>query len=424
MNKKLVSLGVSVLLTVGASAQVITNTVSIGASYANQKWYSLANGEVGAAQSKDNWDIAFEITGYSSAILANTQKTGFALYNAPYKLADYATLDTAGISSWKTLQNSDTTWNVGAFNKGADLSDAFDLGWGVYDMSTHYVNGDSCFVIKLSATSYKKLKIVSLANGIYTFEYANINGTNSFTQTITKATYTGKNFVYADLTANTIIDREPVSSSWDLVFGRYTAMLMAPTLTPYAVVGIAQNKGVTVAQAENVANPSSYSNWSTESYKTNITTIGHDWKTVNMSTSAWNIVNDTVYFVKDKVGDIWKVRPISFGGSANGDFVFSKEKMGSFTGIANTKGTVVSEVMVYPNPSNGFNTTLLFSNKAAQNVSVSIIDMTGKVLSTEALQVSEGITTHALNTGELSPGIYFVTLNSGSYSSSQKLIIQ
>lgn len=423
MNKKLFSFGVAALLTAGASAQIITNTVSIGASYANQKWYSLANGEVGTSQSKDNWDIAFEITGYSSAILANTQKTGFALYNAPYKIADYATLDTAGISSWKMMYNSDTTWNVGAFNTGADLSDAFDLGWGVYDMSTHYVNGDSCFVIKLSATSYKKLKIVSLANGIYTFEYANINGTNSFTQTITKSSYTGKNFVYADLTANTLIDREPVSSSWDLVFGRYTAMLMMPSATPYPVVGIAQNKGVTVAQVDNVANPSSYSNWSTASYKTNITTIGHDWKTVNMSTSAWNIVNDTVYFVKDKLGDIWKVRPISFGGSSTGDFVFSKEKMGTMTGIADTKGTVISQVMVYPNPSHGANTTLLFSNQTAQNVSVSIVDMNGKVLSTEALQVAEGMNSHILNTAGLSSGIYFVKLNSGSYSSTQKLII-
>ena len=177
-------------------AQVVIDTVSVGAGYINQKWYSLQNDEQGTAQSKDNWDIAFEITGASASILVNTQKTNFALYKAPYSISNYATVDTTGISNWPILYNSDTTWAVGALNKGANPSNAYDLGWGVYDINTHIVSGDSCYVIKLSATSYKKIKLVNLSGGIYTFEYANINGTSSQTATVNKSNYTGKNFAY------------------------------------------------------------------------------------------------------------------------------------------------------------------------------------------------------------------------------------
>jgi len=421
MNKTLVSLGVFALCSSALVAQ-ITGTVSVGAGYANHKWYSLENGEVGT-QSKDNWDLAFEITGFSSAVLANTQKLNFAVYNAPFEIADYSILDTVGITTWPMQYNSDTSWAVGALNKGADLSNPFDLGWGVYDVNTHFVMGDSCFVVKISATSYKKLKIVSLANGAYTFEFADLNGSNSHIQTITKSVYSGKNFVYVDLTSNTIIDREPVSSSWDLMFGRYTGFVNAPAPTPYPVVGIMQNKGVTVAQANNVTSPATFNTWAGETYNTNITTIGHDWKTIDITTSTWKIVNDTVYLVKDKSGSIWKVHPISFGGSANGNYVFSKEKLSASTVGINEAGKAISQVAVYPNPSHGLNTILIFSNEKNQTVSVSIVDINGKVISNSTLETTEGLTTHQLPIQNLEAGIYFVKLNTGSYLTTQKLII-
>ena len=425
MKKQLFSLGIFTLLTVGATAQIIIDTVSVGPNYASQKWYSLQNDEV-ATQSKDNWDLAFEITGFSSAVYANTQKTNFAVYNAPFEINDYGILDTTGISSWPMMFNSDTTWTIGALNKGADPSDPFDMGWGVYNMSTHFVVGDSCFVIKLSSSSYKKLRIISLASGVYTFEYANLNGTNSFTQTIAKSTYPGKNFAYADLTANMVIDREPVSANWDLTFGRYTAFVNAPAPTPYPVVGIMSNKGVSVAQANNVSGPVTYSNWASQVYNTDITTIGHDWKTVDISTSTWKVVNDTVYFVSDKYSNIWKVRPISFGGAGNGDFIFSKEKMyaTSTVGVTENGKAAVSQMLLYPNPASGSSTNLVFSNKKAQSVSVSIVDMTGKLISTTSVETAEGVTVHNLSIAGIQAGVYFVKVDTGNSSTIQKLIIQ
>jgi hypothetical protein len=424
MNKTLLSLTLFSAFAFTGTSQTIIDTVSVGAGYSNQKWYSLQNDEQGT-QPKDNWDIAFEISGTAASILANVQKANYAVYRAPYSVAQYSTLDTAGISTWPMLYNSDTTWSGGAFNRGAVLSNAFDLGWGVYNLSTHIVTGDSCFVIKLSATSYKKIKIVDLNGGVYNFEYSNIDGTNSQVQSIAKSNYTGKNFAYFDLTNNVALDREPATATWDLTFVKYMSFVPAGggTYTPYGVTGVLSNKGVTVAQANDVASPVSYNNWASHTFNTAINEIGYDWKEINMSTFAWDIKMDTVYFVKAKTGDIWKLRFTKFSGSTAGNFILSKEKL-STVGIQDLKGNV-SQVSLYPNPSTGSTTTLLFATETElSNVSVSISDMTGRLVSSESISVKAGLNQFQLNTASLNNGIYFIQLNAGTNTSTQKLIKQ
>lgn len=425
MKKSLLSMGVLALSTLTTQAQIIIDTVSVGASYANHKFYSLRDDEQGT-QAKDNWDIAFETTGYAAAVFANTQKAAFAVYRAPYSIANYGAIDTAGITNWPVLHNSDQTWDVGAFNRGAIASNASDLGWGIYDQSTHFIMGDSCFVVKLSATSYKKLKIVSLISGVYTFEYANINGASSQTATITKSDYSGKNFAYFDMTSNTAINREPISSSWDLMFGRYVAFVQAgPSVAPYPVVGVLANKGVQVLQVNNDPTPSTTnaSGFPLSMFSNNISTIGHDWKTVNINTNTWSIVADTLYFVADKKGDIWKMRFSAFGGSSNGNYIFSKENM-LITGINNVSGKEVSKFTLFPNPSNGENVALLFSTEQQANVSISVVDVNGRVISSEDVHVEGGLSKHTVTTNNLSSGVYFVKVNAGGNSSTQKLIVQ
>lgn len=421
MKKKLLSLGIILMAAVQVNAQaIIVDTVSVGAAYANQKWYSLKNDEQGA-QSKDNWDIAFEISGYTGSILGNVQKTNFAVYKAPYKIADYATIDTTGIRNWPMVYNSDTTWSVGAFNYGANASNPMDLGWGVYNTTTHIITGDSTYVVKLSPTSYKKLKLIDLNGGVYSFEYANIDGTNSQSKTITKSSFTGKNFIYFDMTSNANVDREPASANWDLTFVKY--MSYAPTI--YAVTGILSNKGVTVAQANNVTAPATYTTYSAHTFTTTMNAIGHDWKSINMTTFLWDIPADTVYFVKAKDGDIWKLRFKAFGGSSGataGNTVLSKQKLTSASvGIADVKGNIAASVIVFPNPASSV-ANLLFSAEGESTVSATITDVTGKTVAQQTINVTAGLNQHALNISDLQTGVYFIHLNGGSYSVTQKLI--
>ncbi len=387
-------------------AQVITDTVSMNAGYSTQKWYSLQNDEQGVAQAKDNWDIAFEITGYTASILANTQKANFILYKAPYSISNYATIDTAGINNWEHLYNSDTTWAIGAFNKGANANNGSDLGWGVYDLNTHIITGDSCYVIKLSNTSYKKIKIENLAGGIYTFSYADINGANANTATIDKTTYSGKNFAYYNLTSNTAMDREPAASTWDLTFTKYTTFIPSP----YGVTGVVSNKGVTVAQANDVVSPATYNNYAAHTPETAINTIGYDFKYFNLSANAWQLSTDTVYFVKSRQGDIWKLRFTGFGGSSNGNFIFSKEKLTSVS-INDINNNTVAKLSVYPNPSLGNQTNVIYSIEQAANVAnITVYNTAGVQLHSSQLSTVAGMYNYQLNTTNYIEGIYIIKL--------------
>lgn len=413
--KKILLTPICVLSLCTLQAQITIDTVSTGAGYANQIWYSLENDEEGSAP-MNNWDIAFDVSGFGSSIHINSV-IGTTLWKYPSAdTSGWATLDTTGISTWPKLYNSDTSWSVGAFDKGIVISNPFDLGWGIYNPVTHIVAGDSLFVIKLSNGSYKKLWIKSLSSGVYTFIYADINGSNLQNASLSKASYTGKNFGYYSLQTNSAVDREPLSANWDLVFTQYTAFIPSA----YTVAGILHNKGITTAQVEPIANPNTFTNWSSQSYNTAINEIGYDWKTYN---GIWTIDDSLVYFVKTNSGDIWKIIPIGFGGSSNGNYIFSKEKL-STAGINNIIGNAKAGLSIYPNPASGGYATVIYNfENFISSAVLNIYDLTGKKIYSDKLNTSTGLHTYNLNTSTFKSGIYFVIIEFEGSRIQQKLII-
>jgi hypothetical protein len=410
----------------GLSLQVLqaqeTVSVSVGAGYQNQTWYSLQNG-VQATQAKDNWDLGFEITGYSASIIANTQKPNFVLYKAPFSVLQWNGLDTTGISTWKPLYNSDSSWALGALNTTANLSNQFDLGWGLYDLNTHFVVGDSCYVLKLSTTGYKKLMIDNLANGAYNFTFADLDGSNEQQATIAKSAYTGKNFAYFNLTENKALDREPSTTAWDLTFTRYTAMLSSGgTTIPYPVVGILQNKGVTVAQANNVTDVATYNAYTSHTFATAINEIGSDWKGFDLNSNQWLIVRDTCYFVKDKSNKIWKLLFTGFSGSATGDFRFTKEAL-TTTAIVDHHGVETARFAVYPNPAVGDQLEVLFGAEVLNAaLEASIVDMNGTIHAMKQISLTAGLSRLQMDVSALQPGVYCVAVKTNHETFVQKFV--
>ncbi len=397
------------------NAQVTIDTVSVGAGYANQIWYSLPNDNQGSA-AKNNWDLAFDCGGQGGAIHINSI-TGTTLWGYPKAdTSGWATVDTSGIKTWATRWNSDTSWSEGAFNRYANASNPYDMDWGIYSMITHYVTGDSLYIIKLASGTYKKLWIVQLANGIYSFRYANLDGTSDTPAQIVKATYTGKNFAYYSIQNNTALDREPLSANWDLVFTQYTTFIPSA----YTVTGILHNNGVAVAQAEPISTPTAYVNYGAHSFNTAINEIGYDWKTF---TTSFVIDDSLVYFVKRSNGDIWKIIPTGFGGSSTGNFIFSKEKIFS-TGITEP-GTFSASMVVYPNPCTGGNTNIIYNLETpASAVLLNVYDLSGRNIFSDELNSGEGFFTYKLNTSVINTGIYIVSVTVDGRTMQQKLIIQ
>lgn len=399
------------------NAQVIKDTVSVGAGYANQVWYSLQNDDQGSSP-KNNWDLAFGIGGMGYSIYTNSA-TGTTLWPFAKKdTAGWATLDTAGIKTWPTQWNSDTSWVKGAFDRYANPNDQYDLGWGKYSIITHTVTGDSLYVIKLANNSYKKLWIQSLISGVFTIRFANLDGSDDVITQITKAPYSTKNFVYYSIQNKAIVDREPAKTAWDLTFTQYTTFIP----TAYTVTGILHNIAVRVADVRQVNDPSTYTSWPNHTLKSAINEIGYDWKTFSLSTNTYTIEDSLVYFVKSG-NDIWKVIPTGFGGSANGNFMFTKEKL-KVTGIEDVRGNTAASLSVYPNPSNGENTTVVYNlENDAQTAVLKVIDLSGRTVYMEALKNNSGLYTTTLNLSGFNAGMYILNLEVDGNHTQQKLII-
>lgn len=399
-------------------AQAVIDTVIVGNGYANNIWYSLADDNV-ASQPYNNWDIALAPSvnpnsGLASAALFN-YKSG-TLYAIPgSNPANFATIDTAGMVAAGPLYNSDLTWSAGAFNNTPSLG-TYDYGWGTYDMNTHSgIAANRVFVIKYTNGTYKKLVIDLSFSAGYTIKYANLDNTGLQTQAIALTPYASKNFVYYSLSNNAIVDREPASESWDLTFLQYNTDLGGGTM--YPVAGILQNHGVEIAEVHPVNNPATYIDWASQTFSDEINTIGYNWKNAGMS--GVTIEDSTVYFIKAKTGDIWKVIMTGFisGASGNGSYIFSKQKL--TTASVNELEENVT-MIVYPNPAKE-NVSLVLDNKS--NATIAIYNVLGALVYTTDV-AGNGLQTVNVPVNELNNGIYHVTCTSNGKTVSQKMLVQ
>lgn len=300
-----------------------TIKINMGAGYQTDVYYSFANGVV-KTEPRLNWDIAFQSSPRNSSIITNGG-ADVKLYTYPYaKINGWDDVDISDLSNWKPMYNSDTSWIYSAFEQHA-LGHP-DYGWGVYNTTTHDIVGDSIFVIQLTDKTWRKLKIekkLSVKNK-YLFTYANIDGSNEVKDSIDLNNYLDRNFGYYSLVDSKALDREPISVSWDVLFTKYIEMV--PTneggFSPYAVVGVLQNMAVKAAQINNKdANNQSYN---ANDFKTDIHTIGSDWKSFDMNSYTYNLVKDTSYFVKTKENKIYHIVFTGFEGSQTGKLKFNQ----------------------------------------------------------------------------------------------------
>ncbi|MEZ5083046.1 MAG: hypothetical protein R2750_06320 [Bacteroidales bacterium] len=234
----LVTLFFTSLISSKAIGQMQQDSVEMGPGYANDIYYSMQDGFISSVDRK-NWDLGFYTSAWSAGIIIN-DGNGAELYLYPNAdTSGWMSVDTTGLSTWTVLYNSVDDCEMGAFNineKGHP-----DYGWGVYNTINHDVVGDSLYIIKLmngSDAMYKKLWIerkISIQN-TYIFKYADLDGSNEHQETLVATPYTSKNFIYYSLQTNEVLDREPNSDSWDILFTKYNTILEEGS--PYIVTGV------------------------------------------------------------------------------------------------------------------------------------------------------------------------------------------
>lgn len=415
--KRLLPILLGVFGTCFAYGQSIIDSISLGQGYAHQAYYSLSDGEVSNVDNT-NWDIAFDMSGFGSTLRRNGSQ-GVEVYVYPNQDSSGwgSQLDTTGISGWRQLYDSDTSWANGAFSSTANSGDPFDLGWGVYNPTTHHVNGDSIFLVKLANGTLKQLHLIKLASSEYTFRHANLDGSNPVNSSISKSDYTGKNFVYYSLGNDQVIDREPANDTWDLVFSGYVGEVFPGTW--YGVTGVLQNVGVTAAKAHPVNDPGTYVDYAAHILQSEMNTIGYDWKTFDLVTYSYLIEDSLAYFVQDLDGSIWRVVCTGFSGSTSGNFYFEKELI---TTVDIEAAAVAKTFGMYPNPVPNAEVTLTFE-LAEGEADLAIFDLNGTVVRSQKL-VGHGFQKKTISLNGLAKGIYMVSLSARGAKIHRKLIIQ
>lgn len=415
--KKITAFLTAITFVGGLSAQVITDTVHTNPSYANDNYYTLSDGNQYTVN-RTNWDLAFAsdgMGGQATTIRINGG-IGTELYVYSNDTSDWSALDTTGFNwSQNQLFNSDESWEIGAFDN-MTLFGPFDVGWGNYNSSTHNILGSRLYILKLSNGTYRKIVIDGLIGGVYSFRYAELTGANQTVGVVTKTNHVGKDFGYYSILNNTHLDREPASSSWDLVFTKYITMLALNTY--YPVTGVLAHQDARIAQVGNVNNV--YTEPHTgHTYDSLINVIGYDWKSWNGS--SYDIEDSLVYFVQNQNNHIFRLVFTDFTGSSTGEYHLDREQI-TGVGIDELIENTNTILNIYPNPTSS-NVTVTF-NAVTYNTNISLFDLTGKEVLSQQLNVSKGLNQQNLTLNNLKQGIYFLRITSGTNTSTQKLIIK
>ncbi|MBE0639799.1 MAG: T9SS type A sorting domain-containing protein [Bacteroidales bacterium] len=298
-------------------ANLVNDTISMGPGYTNDVFYSLENGTV-KTEPRNNWDLAFYTVRWSAGVMIN-DGMGVVLYTYPYSdTTGWQTMDVTDIESWKPVYNSDTIWEEGAFN--ANSLEHPDYGWGVYNMVTHDVIGDSLFVLQLADGSLKKIWIQrkNSTSNTYYFKYANIDGSGEVAEVLNVNDFTDKHFVYYSISNQSVVDREPSMESWDILFSRFMGTTFDNEGNPsrYPVVGVLNNPMAGSNRFQPVGQD--FEDWNSLPMIFERSVIGHDWKQFDMELFQWLLADDLVYFVKTVQEDVYKLTFDYFGGTSNG----------------------------------------------------------------------------------------------------------
>lgn len=413
MNKKLTNFILFSCLFNVLIAQ--NNQISLNPGYTHQSFYSMQNGEILNITNND-WDIAFSTDAFSSTIRINDGQ-GVELYT--YQDGDTSAWNMINSSTTNILTspmyNSDTSWDYGAFGVN-QASGMMDYGWGVYNIVTHHIVGDSLFIIKTVDGNWKKLWLDKKAGGTYEFKYADLDGANEISTSVPASNYSNKRFIYYSLSQDLIIDREPALSSWDITFTKYITPVQG---TPYGVTGALSNQGIKIADATNITSPFTYVDYNAHTFSQEINTIGYNWKTFDMSSFTYTLDNDRCFFIKDYNQNVWRIIFTQFDGSSTGNIEFNTQSLSStsVSNIANTNNSL----NIYPNPANNQDISIIYE-AVENNVSLKISDISGRVVYSNILP-GGGLKRYSIPSYYFDKGVYIVSLNINNNILTDRLII-
>lgn len=406
----------SILLGFTANAQTAAS-ITMGPQYANQVYYKMSN-QATNAYPNASWDISFLRTSMFAFATRINDSRNIEVYQASANIADWATIDVAQVANWTRLYNSDTQWDLGAFDNGTAT-----YGWGEYNPGNHHVTGAIIFVLKYENGTFRKFKIDDFFNG-YTFTYSTwaSGAWSADTQVVLgNATNPTNKFNYYSIENNTAVVAEPASTDWDFVFTRYKTDYFGDNSFWQDVTGVLHHPDIEVA--ENVE-PSGTPDVTNLTFVEDINAIGYDWKTFNMSNFTYTINTDKSYYVKYANGTVYRLKFNSFVGSSTGVITFNHEDVTDLLGSETFANNATFGV--YPNPSVDKKINVVYELPAGNTDknTVTIFNLTGAKVFEKQIGSASGFFNQEIDLGSLNSGVYVLQFQSGDYSTTKKIVLQ
>lgn len=407
MKTKITLLIFNIVCVLGLHAQEVIG-VSMGPSYAYDIYYSLENG-ITASTERTNWELAFSTNAYETNIRINSGNS-VALYEVSTDLSEWNTITSLSSNSVQ-LRNSNTDWAQGAFvvNNAGNLN----YGWGDYNPETHIIEASRIYIITYGSIT-KKMRINSLQMGLYNFTIANLDGSSEQEVSLNVNPYNNKKFIYYSLQNMEVIDREPPSNSWDLLFTKYEEDLnndIADPLNyeqPYTVTGVLSNGNLIGQYEGSISDNLSILEQDTTR---NINTIGFDWKQFS---GSYVMTADRSYFIADQDEDqVYKIIFNSFAGQSSGNLSFELIQVEE---LLNEKEYMNSALVnVFPNPSSG---AFYLEYNSSSPVKITVTNLRGQTISSQIINESTW-----MDLSDQAQGFYFIQLNGKEINTVKKVSV-
>lgn len=415
MLKQLFFISALAVSTISATAQLVSDSVTMGPGYSNQVFYQLSTGNKTMASSTD-WDLQFFSSLFSASIRVNN---GFdvELYQAASTDTTNFATSTLDTSTLTILRDGYATWETDAFT--SQSTGHPNYGWGKYQGLGNLV-GFKVYAIKLTSGVFKKIWIKEFkTSGELTFTVADLDGSNSFTKTLNRTGYSSKRHFYYDIENDSVYDSEPLKNEWELVFRKYSDQA-GPGF--YNVTGALTNDGLAIAQVNNTPIADAKANWNLHTYDSTINIIGYDWKSFNMGTFSWDITDSLSFIMKDYNGDVYQLVFSGTTGAGTGKMYFTKEL---FSTVSLEENSPVLNVGVFPNPAQSFLTINFELENTNIPTQIRLLDINGRqVKSITSNFMNSGVNQINTDVSDLKQGIYLLQITAGNKSITKRVVKQ
>ncbi len=288
---------------------VASTVIPMTKDYHVQVYFNLNQGKIVAQNGKSDWDLGFQSTSDGWQVILNTAVTMHVAH-------------TGNTDINRPVQTSTLNWKF-------DTSDGSTNGNAIgtwYTLSGKPVSKKEVLVIdrgldeRYTSRGYKKLIIDTPDDqGNYRIIFAELDGSNVQQLTIPKQT--GINYVRVSLNnAGSILQPEPPTLGWDLLFTQYTTFIPGPDGKPYPylVTGVLQNPAGCIAAIDSVNSfeQVTFKTASMMSLSTSADLIGYDWKMLSGDPSQGPTTYlprpKRVFIIKDNKGYYYKLRFTGF----------------------------------------------------------------------------------------------------------------